>query len=93
MTREHIEMLEAPQIKRLHEIIDRFSALDSPDFSDRLGLLMAARHLSIAELADRAGIHYEQIRQYLNRGDTPSVDSLVKLVNALDCTMDFLEGK
>ncbi len=45
-------------------------------------------HLSQRDLANKSGVSYASIRRFENIGEI-SINSLLKLANALDCLEDF----
>ena len=65
-----------------------------PPFARALKRLREARGLSQAELALASGLARQRVWEYeQGRRDNPSLDRLVKLADALDCTLDQLAGR
>ena len=67
-----------------------------PDFKDlvrrNLRIEMAKADMSAQELAEKSGVSYDAIGQYL-RGDTmPLLETAYKLAQALGCTPNDLVG-
>jgi len=63
-------------------------------FSKRLTLLREQRKLSQTELAQKTGIHLSRINRIeAGKIENPGLNSLIKLANALDTTLDNLAGR
>ena len=56
----------------------------------RIKMLRKARHWQQKELALMVGIRFEQLNKYESGLNTPPVDTLVKLDNALDTTVEYI---
>lgn len=64
-----------------------------PPFNERLNEVCKASNVSRYELQKRTKIA-ESVMRYWARGKTkPSVDNLIKIANALNCSVDFLIGR
>lgn len=64
----------------------------STEFGDRLKKERKRFGLSINGLAKLAKLDAHLITGYENRGQAPTVKSLIKIAEALDCTTDWLLG-
>ena len=60
------------------------------DFSNRLSTLRKARSLTQQAIADNIDLHVNQIKRYEAGTAQPTLDTLVKLANALHVTLDEL---
>ena len=60
------------------------------DFSNRLSTLRKARSLTQQAIADKIDLHVNQIKRYEAGTAQPTLDTLVKLANALHVTLDEL---
>ena len=58
--------------------------------ADRLQYLRKSKNYSQSELAGKVGISYTQMSRYENKDVQPPADTLKKLADALDTTVDFL---
>jgi len=56
----------------------------------RVKALRKAKHLSQKELAGRLEIRFQQLNKYESGLNTPPIDMLVKLADALSTTVDYL---
>ncbi len=63
--------------------------LDAQEFSNRLKTMRKIRGLSQVELSEKIGMKQNQYSRYEN-GTIPERDILVKLCNALECSIDYL---
>lgn len=64
-----------------------------PPFNERLNILCKEFSVSRYELQKRTKIS-ESVMRYWARGKTkPSVDNLIKIANALECSVDFVLGR
>ncbi len=64
-------------------------------FSKILSELMAKQNLTVSELSKKSGIHYVMINRYLKsdrKGKLPSVETILSLAKALECSLDELLG-
>ena len=61
--------------------------------SDALNELKDLRGFTEQVLADGSGIPVSCISQYMNGKQAPYLDSLIKLADYLQCSIDFLLGK
>lgn len=59
-------------------------------FADRLREMMELRNMANRDLAIKSGIGDRVISNFLSLDKTPSINTLLKLCNALGCTMDKL---
>lgn len=59
-------------------------------FVERVRDLMYEKNMTQREMANKTGIGTNNISQYLNGDKTPSVNVLLKICDALECTMDKL---
>lgn len=69
--------------------------MDSSDFSDSLARIMKDRNVNQVELAKASGIKQQLISSYIRGSKTarlPSFKNLIRLSNALDCSIDQLMG-
>lgn len=62
-------------------------------FPERLSYLMRIEKLSQSELARKVGISQSAICNWLNGKKEPSIESLWKLADYFDVTVDYLIGK
>ncbi len=62
-------------------------------FPERLSYLMRIEKLSQSELARKIGISQSAICNWLNGKKEPSIESLWKLADYFDVTVDYLIGK
>lgn len=62
-------------------------------FPERLSYLMKIEKLSQSELARKIGISQSAICNWLNGKKEPSIESLWKLADYFDVTVDYLIGK
>jgi transcriptional regulator with XRE-family HTH domain len=65
----------------------------SQSFSANLKALRELRKLTQSELGNRAGMGGASVSHFETSQRTPSLDSLVKLADALDVTLDTLLGR
>lgn len=66
----------------------------SVDFSQNFSALLKQRSLSQLEIAAISGIHKQTINRYVAGKTLPGWNELVKLAEALDCSLDsFLTGE
>jgi transcriptional regulator with XRE-family HTH domain len=65
----------------------------SESFSANLKVLRELRKLTQSELGNRAGMGGASVSHFETGQRTPSLDSLVKLADALDVTVDTLLGR
>ena len=62
-------------------------------FPERLSYLMRIEKLSQSELARKIGISQSAICNWLNGKKEPSIESLWKLADYFDVTVDYLIGR
>ena len=62
-------------------------------YPERLSYLMRIEKLSQSELARKNGISQSAICNWLNGKKEPSIESLWKLADYFDVTVDYLIGK
>lgn len=62
-------------------------------FVERLKYLMAIEHLTQGELARRIGISQSAVCNWLNGKKEPSIESLWKLADYFDVTVDYLVSR
>ncbi len=65
-------------------------------FSENLSRIMGLRGLNQVELAKKAGIDQPSLSSYINessRAKFPSLQTMIKLANALNCSLDELAGR
>lgn len=62
----------------------------STESSQRLAALMEAKEISVKALADYVGVSTVAVRKWLNKGDVPRGDRLIKLCEILGVTPAFL---
>jgi transcriptional regulator with XRE-family HTH domain len=67
--------------------------MSMPNFGENLQSLREVRRLTQAELGARAGIAAASISHFETGQRTPSLDSLVKLADALNISVDVLIGR
>lgn len=65
-----------------------FSRMDTKQ--NALNMWANQNNVSVADLAKRLGCTYECARKYLNKGDRPSVDMLIKLRDITGLSIDEL---
>lgn len=58
--------------------------------NEKMEILIFRKNISKSELAEKAGITYRGIANYLNGSRKPKRDVLEKIAQALDTTADFL---
>lgn len=68
--------------------MSEFEWLDN--FGDNLRSWLDDIHMSRKELAEATGITEASISRYINKQRVPTIFVLIKLANALDCTLDDL---
>lgn len=61
-------------------------------FVERLNELMIDNGLTSPQLAQAIGVRKSTIYRYLKAERLPGVDIIIKLADALDCSIDFLLG-
>mgnify|MGYP003571263459 CR=1 FL=1 len=61
-------------------------------FGDRLRNAIRRRDMSVAEVADKAGISQTSIFYYMSNSANPSLFSLVNLAKVLNVSLDWLVG-
>ncbi len=69
--------------------------MENSDFSDSLAQIMKERKVNQVELAKISGIKQQLISSYIRGSKTarlPSFKNLIRLANALDCSIDQLIG-
>jgi len=69
--------------------------MDSSNFSESLAQIMKERKVNQVELAKISGIKQQLISSYIRGSKTarlPSFKNLIRLANALDCSIDQLMG-
>lgn len=59
---------------------------------DRLREMRERRQLTQKDLADRAGVHAQQVYKYEKNMSDPTGDILARLAKALDISVDYLVG-
>ena len=72
---------------------DNVSYSQVPPFGQRLRELLAQRNISQYCLNTKYHISYDSINKWLNGTTLPKLDSLCKLADILDCSVDYLIGK
>lgn len=64
------------------------------DFSENFSQLMNKSGYSQVEIAEKTGLHKQSVNRYANGKSKPGWEDLVKLAQALDCSLDsFLIGE
>lgn len=63
---------------------------DKKAIGARIKALRKARRWPQKQLALKIGVRYEQLNKYEGGFHIPAVDTLIRLADALDTTMDFL---
>lgn len=61
-------------------------------FKERLKELREEKHLTRIQLANAVGVSATAIGRWENGLRSPTLDSLIILVNFFDCTADYLIG-
>lgn len=59
----------------------------------RLAAIRTERGMTQDELADASGVSRSSIAKYESGKHTPSIDIVMKLAIALDCSLDVLIGR
>ena len=65
----------------------------SQNFADRLKEVRTSKNLSQAEVAKRAGLQVAVLSFFETRQRKPSLDSFLKLADALSVSTDYLLGR
>ena len=73
--------------------LDFYMDLNMADFAERLRLLRDARQLSQTRLAELLGIDPRSYNRWERGGNVPHVDTLVKIADILQVTLDELVGR
>ena len=59
-------------------------------FADRLRDIMECNNMSIREFSIKTGVGEKTLSGYLSLDKTPSINMILKICDALGCTMDKL---
>lgn len=70
--------------------ISPYSGNPMTNLSNRLEAARRAKGVSIADLADAAGISARHMRRYLTGASTPPVDVARRIADTLGCSLDEL---
>lgn len=62
-------------------------------FPERLLVALHRRGMKQRDLADKIGVHQKVISKYVNSKTTPPSDTLQKIADALDVSVDWLLGR
>lgn len=62
-------------------------------FSNRLKMAMAERGMNQSELAARIGKGKSSVSQYISGVNTPKADVQLKIAQALDCSVEYLNSE
>ncbi|GLS24604.1 helix-turn-helix domain-containing protein [Marinibactrum halimedae] len=73
--------------------LDLLMDLDMTEFAKRLKLLREARQLSQSRLAELLGIDPRSYNRWERGGNVPHVDTLIKVADVLQVTLDELVGR
>ncbi len=63
------------------------------DFADRFLLLLTQHRISKNRLAHACGISSSLLSKWLLRKSLPKIESLIKLANYFNCSLDYLVGR
>lgn len=73
-----------------HEWEAMVDIADKKAIGARIKMLRKARGWTQKQLALKIGVRYEQLNKYEGGFHIPAIDTLVRLADALDTTMDYL---
>lgn len=64
-----------------------------PPFYERFGYLLKSYEISQYALHRKTNFSYDNFNKWLHGVTSPYADNLIKLANALDCSVDYLLGR
>lgn len=73
--------------------LDFYLDLNMAEFAERLRFLRGSRQLSQARLAELLGIDPRSYNRWERGGNVPHVDTLIKIADILQVTLDELVGR
>ena len=65
----------------------------APPFCERFGYLLNSYKISQYALHHKTNFSYDNFNKWLHGVTSPYADNLIRLANALDCSVDYLLGR
>lgn len=64
--------------------------VNSKNFFTRLDILLSRKNMTLGRLQEEAGLAHGTLSVCRNRGNLPSAETMVRIADVLDTTLDYL---